>query len=68
MKHNASITMRLPKEILDRAENLIPLMQDESELGSAANIKRSMILRMALNKGLEALEQKYGEEDAVSTG
>lgn len=51
----ASTTLRLPADYLERADRLA-----EAGLGSGARVSRSVVLRRALELGLEALEDGAG--------
>lgn len=66
MGNDSITTFRLPKELAERADRLVPALK-ETELGMAMRVTRSAVLRLAMAKGLAALEQEHGvEEDAVS--
>jgi len=58
MANDATITLRLPVDDLDRADELVPLLEQVPTL-RAARVSRSLVLRLALATGLDALEQEY---------
>ena len=58
MPNDATITLRLPVEDLDRADELVPHLEKVPTL-RAARVSRSLVLRLALYEGLEALEKRY---------
>jgi len=60
-KDDVLTTLRLPKEILERAEILVPELKRHPEL-ALTRLSRSLVLRLALMEGIEALEEKYLEE------
>lgn len=62
MVHDRAITLRLPDEVLQRADELVPVMGGQGDL-AAARVTRSTILRLALFKGLQALEEEYFEDE-----
>lgn len=56
-----SITVRVPAEWLVRADELAALMNDVEEVRRFGKPTRSMIARLALQRGLDALERQYSE-------
>lgn len=55
------VTVRLPRELLRRADKLIPrLKADDAFNPFGLRVSRSAILRAALVRGLAALEEQYG--------
>lgn len=49
--------IRLPATFLERADRIAPRMSKASHLD--ISVKRSQVLRLAVDKGLKALERKY---------
>lgn len=61
MGNDVQIPVRLPTEIVERAEALVPKMErDPKRLGW--RVSRSSVLREALIRGLEVLEGEYGRQ------
>lgn len=56
------ITLRLPKSMVDRADALIePLAEDEESL-LLGRVSRSIVLRLAVLRGLEQLENQVKKQ------
>jgi hypothetical protein len=55
-KEQDLVTLRLPTRFLERAEELIPQMQQRAEF-SAHRLSRSSVLRIAMLRGLQSLEK-----------
>lgn len=53
------ITLRLPEDLLDRADRLVPTVGAAGDL-AAVRVSRSTVIRLALLRGLAALEQEFG--------
>lgn len=61
MGNDVQIPIRLPAAIVDRAEVLVRKMAaDPKRLGW--RVSRSSVLREALIRGLELLEEEYGKQ------
>ena len=58
MAHDAAVNLRLPQALLDRAEALVPALEADPKL-QASRVTRAVVIRLALAKGLEALEEEY---------
>lgn len=58
MSNDQQIPIRLPTEIVERIDALVPLLASDPKLG-AWRITRSAVMRQALLRGLEALEADY---------
>jgi hypothetical protein len=56
MADSSIVTLRLPKSLLARADALIPRLRDNSEILVVGRLSRSVVLRLAVLRGLEALE------------
>lgn len=54
-----SITVRVPADWLDRADALARLLSDLEDVRRYAKPTRSMVARLAMLRGLEALERQY---------
>ncbi len=52
-------SLRLPPELLSRADVLLPLIAQDAELRTFGRVSRSSVLRLAVLRGLEALETQY---------
>lgn len=55
------INLRLPEAMVTRADALVPRVSAASELATAMTITRSDVLRLAILRGLEALEGELAE-------
>lgn len=59
-KGNTPLTaLRLPDALLARVDALIPILERTPE-GAAAGVSRSYVMRLALARGLDALEADHG--------
>jgi len=58
MAHDAAVNLRLPQALLDRAEALVPALEADVKL-QASRVTRAVVIRLALARGLEALEAEY---------
>jgi hypothetical protein len=58
--NEGAISMRLPQELLERADALIPAIEADPELGSFGRASRAAVLRLALVRGLQQLEEQFG--------
>jgi len=52
-------SLRLPDEFIKRADALTKRMQDVPELVAMGTLDRSKVLRLAIAKGLAALEAEH---------
>lgn len=50
------ITLRLPKSFVDRADGLIAQLAENEEALLLGRVSRSIVLRLAVLRGLDALE------------
>ena len=57
MADSTIVTLRLPKTLVERADALIPRLRDDDQLVVVGRISRSIVLRLAVLKGLEAMER-----------
>jgi hypothetical protein len=51
--------LRLPRDVIKRADQLIPKLQ-QTDLLAAVRLSRSVVLRLAVIRGLAVLEQEHG--------
>lgn len=59
MAHEKQLSIRLPAETVDRADALVPVIADLPAL-AAFRVERASVLRLAIVRGLQALEQEHG--------
>jgi hypothetical protein len=59
--------LRLPREALERAETLIPLMAQHPEFRALGRLSRATVLRLAVLHGLEVLEQRTRDKAKAKT-
>ena len=56
MADSSIVTLRLPKSLLQRADSLIPALRTNSDIFVVGRLSRSVVLRLAVLRGLEAME------------
>jgi hypothetical protein len=56
MSDTTIITLRLPRSFVDRADTLIAQLAEDEEALLLGRVSRSIVLRLAVLRGLEALE------------
>ena len=61
MADSMIVTLRLPKTLVERADALIPRLREDNQMIVVGRVSRSIVLRLAVLKGLEALEQESPE-------
>ena len=66
MPHEEQVSIRLPSDLVKRAEKLVPRLEKETEF-AAWRISRAAVLRLAVARGLEALEEQYGTRRGAGT-
>lgn len=59
-------TLRLPKSLVDRADALIDRLADDEEALLVGRVSRSIVLRLAVLRGLEQLEAQADQRSAPS--
>ena len=59
MSMDVQTSMRLPAEMLQRADDLIESLQQDPTLSMMGKMTRSKVLRLALSEGLKSLEQQH---------
>ncbi len=57
MADSSIVTLRLPKALLTRADALIPKLKENSEIFVVGRLSRSVVLRLAVLRGLETMEE-----------
>ena len=64
MAKDTPISLRIPEAMLDRAEALVPLLADDPELAMVlgGKVTRSTVLRVALLRGIKALEADFATD------
>lgn len=50
--------LRLPRDVLVRAEALVPILAEHPELRALGRLSKTVVLRLAVLHGLEVLEQR----------
>jgi hypothetical protein len=65
MVKDTPISLRIPEAMLERADALVPLLGDDPELAMVVGgkVTRSTVLRVALLRGIKALEADFATED-----
>jgi len=58
MTKSGMLGLRVPQEVFDRADALIPALSHLASGRASGTLVRSEVLRLALLRGLEALEQE----------
>jgi hypothetical protein len=59
MANDVQISMRLPRDLVDLAEALVPAVAQDPTY-STWRVTKAAVLRLALVEGLERLDQRYG--------
>lgn len=60
-KDRSILNVRLPKDLCDRIDSLQPLLAEKPDIRLAGSgVTRSTVVRLALQRGLEALETELG--------
>jgi hypothetical protein len=62
------ITLRLPKSLVDRADALIDQLAEDEEALLLGRVSRSIVLRLAVLRGLEALEAQVATRSGARAG
>jgi hypothetical protein len=52
-------SIRLPQELLDRIEALVPVVAADPVFAAFGRVGRSSVLRLSLVRGVESLEKRY---------
>jgi hypothetical protein len=53
------IHLHVPEHLLDEAERLVPVLKRDPDLAVMGRMSRALVLRLALQKGLEVLKRTY---------
>jgi hypothetical protein len=65
MADSSIVTLRLPKSLLQRADALIPTLRANSEIFVVGRLSRSVVLRLAVLRGLETMETNVPKTKAA---
>jgi hypothetical protein len=63
MASEASVTLRVDKSMIESADGLCNRIDERLRMGGA--LTRAAVLRMALERGLQALRDEYPDEPAL---
>lgn len=66
--HDKTINVRLPEELLNQADDLIPLLSNNEQLRLAGRITRSTVIRLAVHRGMQDLLKIYGKNNNATKG
>jgi hypothetical protein len=56
---DAALSFRVPADLIDRADALIPHLATEAVAQGFTRVSRSVVVKRALAEGLAVLERKY---------
>jgi hypothetical protein len=56
---DARVSIRVPRDVLKRTEGLRPKIAKDRSVAMLGKVTQSTVLKLALLRGLEALEQEY---------
>ena len=65
MSDSTIVTLRLPQSLVDRADALIAKLRDDDQMLMVGRVSRSIVLRLSVLKGLEALEEQVAESTST---
>jgi hypothetical protein len=68
MSDSTIITLRLPQSLVDRADTLIDQLAEDEEALLLGRVSRSIVLRLAILRGLETLEAQVANKPAAAAG
>ncbi len=54
-----NIHLQLPEHLLKEAERLVPVLARDADLAVMGRMSRALVLRLAVQKGLEVLKRTY---------
>lgn len=60
--------LRLPPDLVEWADRLVPLVAADPKMAAVGRVTRSSVLRLALVKGLESLEWQYSAPKSKGRG
>jgi hypothetical protein len=66
MSDSTIITLRLPQSLVDRADTLIDQLAEDEEALLLGRVSRSIVLRLAILRGLETLEAQVANKPAAA--
>jgi predicted transcriptional regulator len=58
MADSTIVTLRLPKSLVERADALIEQLREDDQMVVVGRVSRSIVLRLAVLKGLNELEEQ----------
>lgn len=58
MANEEQVALRLPADLVERADALVNRVADDPQLAGLGRVTRSSVLRLALAKGLDVLDQE----------
>lgn len=58
-RENRGTMVRVPQELADALDALIPLLQKDHEYAAFGQVTRSDVARLAMSKGIASLRGKY---------
>ena len=61
------IAVKLPMELVERADALVPVFEDVPEMRVWSRISRTAVIRLALLRGLESLEDEFASDQGEMT-
>lgn len=64
MHHNEQVVIRMPSVLAARLDRLVPVLAESGPLAAAGRVTRSTVARLALARGLDALEAAEPASDA----
>jgi hypothetical protein len=54
-----NVHLQLPEPLLKEAERLVPVLARNTDLAVMGRMSRALVLRLAVQKGLEVLKRTY---------
>ena len=66
MSDSSIVTLRLPQTLIDRADALIESLAREEEAVLLGRVSRSIVLRLAVLRGLEQLEAQQKQRSSAA--
>ncbi len=57
----ATVTLRLPRHMLELADSVLPYAANQPELAITPTVTRSDVLRLAILRGLRLLDEEYDD-------
>ena len=62
-----NMNLRVPDGVLERADALIESIQENPDVSAVGPVSRASVLRLALLRGLNALETEQGKKQKAAT-